>query len=230
MTSLTKFMALAGVACALLTSVSANATTFTVNGIQPGSAGGYGTSITKWLASYTDTAGAQRLTLDVAIGSELVSDDGFWLVLNNGGNPKNISDQLVILYGDVKTNRITAYNYNGQNSPSSYQTNSRYLATFNNAFTLLNSHEYTFDINVTALNNINLPNWKGIQFTDSAGIWFHASRNENATYNGNLITFYSGDDGYLDTDHTPTTRTPEPGSLALLGLGLAVIGWRKRRA
>jgi hypothetical protein len=75
----------------------------------------------------------KRLTFDVAFSgangavSPLVTN-GFWLVLDNGPNPKNNPGELAIFYfdaskvfaGQAATPTMTVYEYNGRNDNSSW--------------------------------------------------------------------------------------------------------------
>lgn len=105
---------------------------FTKN--QPGSNYGVnnaGGTIESINASF-DTA-TKRLTYDVLFSganntaSPLVTN-GFWLVINNGPNPKNHPGELAIMYfdaarvfsGQTSTPTMTVYEYNGRNDNSSW--------------------------------------------------------------------------------------------------------------
>jgi hypothetical protein len=244
--------ALAGVVLAAGIASAASATNYTYNWDGTGVAtGGYGTSITSFHTNYNAiNPSAQMLSVSVGNGSEFIKDDGFWLVLTEGGNPKGIANEFVILYGDLKANRITAYTYNGQNSPNSWETPSAYLKTFNNAFTTSGS-TFSFKLDVTSLNALPLGTRKNIGFGNELGVWYHNVSTLAATYNNaGRLTAFSGSAGYFDSDYlcsnglklNPVTNkcggqtggsggtpVPEPTTIALLGLGLAGVGIASRR-
>jgi hypothetical protein len=214
-------------------------------------AGGYGTNISSWRASYDSSGARDLLSLSVSMGHQDVSNDGFWFVLNAGGNPVGTPNELPIFFGDIANNRITAYVYDGQNASSSWSTQ-RFLGSFANAFTTSGSN-FNFTLDVTTINSLNLGvNWRGAGFSDEIGIWYHPFDAAQISYNnyGQISAFRSGASGYFDTGALRTTRScpagssltpagrcatgntsnvPEPGSLAILGLGFIGVGYATRR-
>ncbi|MEM9422768.1 MAG: hypothetical protein AAF986_09730, partial [Pseudomonadota bacterium] len=133
---------------------------------------------------------------------------GFWLVVSDGPNPKNQIGEYAILYGDLINNRITAYEYNGDNNATSFIDPGNFLQTFENPFTINQSNGHVdFEIDVTSINMAPLgPEWDGVNFgvgTHKIGVWFHFSRDLRVNYamkNGNLelTKFNLRHQGYVD--------------------------------
>jgi len=173
--------------------------------------GGYDTKVSEWTSSYNSET--EQLSLKVAMGSEYVKDDGFWLVLNGGGNPKGISGELAILYGDLTNNKITAYVYNGVNGDTSYQTSSAYITKYLGAMTI-NNNSFSFNIDVSAINAFNGgPNWNGIGFDDQIGIWYHSAAQAQFSYTMSKISSikWKTTPGYFDTTAQGTKISCPPG-------------------
>ena len=169
-------------------------------------------------------------------------NDGFWLVVSDGDNPKGHVDEYAILYGDLDANRVTAYVYNGQNSPNSVNDPQAFLQSFAGAFSNTDhgAGAISFTIDTSYLNsaaaagiagNTNAaPNdWEGVTFDQQLGIWFHATSGTNITYDdttngkGKILTYSKQGAGWADGADFTTTKVPEPGVLSLAGLGLVAI-------
>jgi len=166
-----------------------------------GMTGGYlNGRMSDWKATFDKADDSFRL--DVLL-TEHVSNDGFWMVLNYGPNPKGVVNELAILYGDLISNRITAYKYNG--GDNSFNT-SMPLTTYYNAITQTNGGKgFTFTLDVTALNSLNISNkWQGLEFGSTIGIWYHHFDALHRTYNGTDLTAFSGNQGWFDSNTLST--------------------------
>ena len=200
-----------------------NANYFEVNG--SGGAGG----IDYTRAQYNQKDSVFNLNYDFNNGA-----DTFWMVVTPTANPKGSADQYVILYGDIKTNTITAYAYNGQNNKDSYLNKDKYIATFNG---VIQGDGKGFRLDTKGLNSaFSNPEWKGLQFDDQAGIWFHTGVDGTTTYNAdgtikdfNLGHHQSWVDSPMDRG-LPTSPTPvdAPASLGIMTLAIAGLMLRRK--
>ncbi|MBL8048820.1 MAG: PEP-CTERM sorting domain-containing protein [Chthonomonas sp.] len=193
-------------------------------------------------------SGTNRLKYEVTLGksSAGLKANGFWLVVSPGANPKGHANELAIFYYDVSGSNpvLTAYNYNGQNGYTSYQTGTKLLSSKNNAssiFSLTNRTEgqdkvLGFDINATAI-NAHRPasgvqgQWTGAKFGSKMGIWMHPVSGLSTSYNkdGFLKSFNFCKAGWFDGENLKTQVVPEPASAAILAVGGAFLAFRKRK-
>lgn len=130
-----RLAAAAGFAIALASSAHATIWGWQyTNGVNPGGSNvginNNGGTVQTINAQFDDAT--KRLTFDVLFsgvtnGGPLVTN-GFWLVLNDGPNPKNKTGELAILYFDASrvfagtdlNPRLSVYEYNGKNNNSSW--------------------------------------------------------------------------------------------------------------
>ncbi len=168
--------------------------------------------------------------------------NGFWLVVNNGPNPKASSiGELGIIYGDLVTGNLAVYNYNGLNSASSWTNPGEYIQGFNSAINV-NSTATTLDldfsIDVSGINSYTPTNtgpdpWQGIQFDLNLGYWYHPFIASDFTFDsqdGSIASLVLSEVGWYDKASLQTVPAPvpEPATSALLLAGLAGVAAGKR--
>lgn len=210
----------------------------------------------------TFDSATKRLTFNATFapvpgGSSLVTN-GFWLVLNDGPNPKGHAGELAIMYFDASSfaaPKLTVYNYNGVNGPNSWadgngsgpgtppgdfiqsstSESSWILSAKDVVIGGQTRRQMSFDIDATDIVNHTplYPGsspWFGTGFDDKLGVWFHPVRSLSASYaaDGRFNSVQFGQDGWLDGENFKTTVIPAPGSAALLGLGGLALARRRR--
>ncbi|MCA9256198.1 MAG: PEP-CTERM sorting domain-containing protein [Phycisphaerales bacterium] len=192
------------------------------------------TQTLKWLVNYKNESH--------------LDPEGFTLALNNGPNPKGHAGELALIYFDAtrSTPVLTAYGYNGQNSTSTFYDGSEragnqtpdmigssrggagWITNLIDRRESDNSITLGFEIDASGINGHTpmhpgpggLADWFGVGFDNSLGIWMHSFRGLDTNYAGDFLTQWSAKkEGWLDGCNF--TTTPEPGTIALLGLG----GW-----
>ena len=172
-----------------------------------------------------------QFTWDVEFNADPTDVDGFWLVVNNGPNPKSSDvNELAIMYGDLNANILTTYVYNGLNNANSWDTPGIYLQS--DTITS-DSNSFSIDLDATAINAWGgaPPEYTGIAFDENIGIWFHISTGSDFDYVGDLLDGYSwNSQGWYDKENlTTTVSAPEPATLSLLLLGIAGLFSRNRK-
>ncbi len=181
------------------------------------------TNILDWSSTFTRNS-AGRLA------------DGAWLVLSDGENPKQNVNEYAILYLDSIANKVSIYNYDGKNGPSSYLANDYLGSTALNVVENGNDEvTFEFSLDATAINSQTGKygsEWDGIAFGKEIGIWFHGVTDLETTYDSShkLLAFDYDRRGYYDTKMAvDTKKVPEPGSLAALGIFGAVAATKLRK-
>lgn len=174
--------------------------------------------------------------------------DGAWLVLSDGENPKTNVNEYAIFYLDGHTDTVTAYNYNGVNSASSY-INNTFLESValdvvdvvdtvtdpvtSTTTSTVSERTFKFSIDATNINNNSSfgSAWKGVGFEENIGIWYHGVDPLTASYNpdGSLSDFSFPTSGWYDVGNRTTTKVPEPGSVAAIGLFAAAAASKLRK-
>lgn len=176
--------------------------------------------------------------------------DGFWLVVSPGPNPKGHNYEFAIMYFDASVlanPTVSIYRYNGANAPDSFATPGDLLASSRQAgqTTIQNitasqngtGRTFGFKVNAAAINSAFAPpppeaiDWKGIQFGEKIGIWFHPVTGLSTSYgatSNKLKTFSFQGSGWYDGENTTTRMIPGPAGTALLALG-GLVAIRRRR-
>ncbi len=183
--------------------------------------------------------------------------DAFYLVVNNGPNPKTSTTELAIIYGDLESNTLSVFGYdtsNGQTGLSnSFRNTENHIATFEDAFSIVDTQttrQVQFGIDTVDINAANLSDdWQGVFFDEELGFWFHPVLNSNFSYNeeGVLTGFSRNGVGWYDTNSIATTiitcsdalggcggtgpgaEVPEPATVGLLLVGLAGLAARRKK-
>ena len=198
------------------------------------SAGKLSNQLVSVVSTYDDES--ELFMWDVQLKSK-AKVDGFWLVVNNGPNPKKADvNELAIMYGDLDKGVVSTYAYNGKNGPDSINDPGELLQT--DSIDVAGKN-FKFEIDASDINS--WAGWdtpsagsvNGIGFDDKIGIWFHVMTRSKFSYNGGGdIVGLDGfkKQGWYDlSNKTTTTIVAEPGTVALFGLGLLGLGLTRRR-
>ncbi|MEM8783951.1 MAG: hypothetical protein AAGE65_13995 [Planctomycetota bacterium] len=176
--------------------------------------------------------------------------ESFWLVINNGGNPKSLKQEgkLGMIYFDRNPGHggptLSVYQYTsaGGNSWKDGELIASSVADdgfvqeigFENQG---NKRTGSFTIDVSGINAALGGDWQGLMFDETVGLWMHLFdiRKPGAQYgnDGGLKEWKFKKRGWVDTNgfHTEETNAIPTPSAALAGFaGLALLANRRKRA
>lgn len=163
--------------------------------------------------------------------------DGFWLVLNDGPNPKSSNvNELAILYADFTNDKLLAYAYNGQNNANSINNPAILIGDYSSSIVkTADSIGFAFDasaINAFAHPDINPADWKGIQYDADIGVWFHVSYGTIISGDAqNGFDFNYRTQRWYDVANHQTTVVPVPAAALLFAPALlGFLGFRRKVA
>lgn len=169
--------------------------------------------------------------------------EGGWVVLSDGPNPRLDADEYVITYFDGIKEKATFYSYDGSLSANSYKSETYLGSTKLNVSNSGDERTFAFSYDVSDINDAALnPEWKGLFFDETAGIWLHAFDGLSSSYKDdgsietlNFTTFRNGQ-SYYDRGNEDAieiadsgTPVPEPGTIAALGVFAAAATRLRKR-
>ncbi len=158
--------------------------------------------------------------------------NGFTLAINGGPNPKGHGGEMALIYFDgsnIGNPVVTAYNYNGQNTQTSWsdgsaaagvQTPDMIASSLVDAGVFSNmsvttdaagNKVFSFTVDAEVLQDHvpaygNAADWTGLDFADSIGVWLHPVKGLSTDYNadGELTNWSTTGQSYFDTSNQPT--------------------------
>lgn len=188
-------------------------------------------------------------TEQLSVGYPHIGNDNFWLVISDGPMPQTDPAKFAILYGDVENQRLTVYPYNGirgfDTDNASFTSHPQPIAQFNNI-----DLSDGFTIDASAINGASPANaahdWKGVEFGEQVGVWYHTGEYSFEYDEHNQITRFrhpSGDPHNSTLDfhghkttvtpyHPPSTPHPvtAPSSIGALYCGMVATYFLLRRS
>lgn len=220
----------------------------------PGSGNTSAGVLTSIDTTWNSTLDTFSWTHEIADVSPGVASDGFWLVVSDGPNPKTRAGEYGIFYGDANANRVSAYEYSGENNANSWNSPGIFQASYQ-LTTTRNSADngtlfsFSFDGSTIvddyqgnctqASGNCNSgPNvwnesmWDYVGFGEQIGYWLHPALGTEFSYDGTggITDFQFEQQGWYDRMNLATAaNVSEPTTLSLLALALGFSFMRRRK-
>lgn len=220
-------LTITGIFLAALLSANAHALTYSYEHGSGTFGGKHGWSYDSIKTTYNDETNI--FTWEVDHSGSIVPKN-FWLVISDGDNPKYNVNEFAIWYGSFETDTLSVYEYNGQNSPNSWKTES-YIGDYSDGL-YSDGDVLGFSADVSAINAFNEDaGWDGTQFAENVGIWFHPFIGGIELDEGGYISdFDSNKRGWFDKAYKPTTVVPVPAAVWFLGSALiSFAGFTRRK-
>ena len=176
----------------------------------------------------------------IAINTQVGTPEGGWFVLSPGPDAKDVERGLAILYMDLASGSVVAYEYDGTLGVLGFQTfaqQDRYIATFENAVsTEVSNGVLSFeidDLDVSVIQGFSEDEgYTGVSFGEQIGVWFHLAvfNSIGVDADGRITAFAPRFDSFFDAVNLDSLApVPLPAGLVLFGTGAAGVAAMRRR-
>lgn len=203
--------AFAGLSIAL-TGASASAATFEYKLENPRNRG-VG-NLEKVSTSFNDTSDLFTFSSTFSSTADEGLAKGAWLLVNDGPQPDKNVKESVIFYLDGLNSQVSAYEYDGTQRANSWKTTTRLGSKALDVEQAGDNRTFSFNWDMTGINQMFGSQWKGTAFDEKVGIWLHGMADFEAAYDadGNLSKFGLGTletTTRLDVLYADTVTSPD---------------------